>query len=399
MARNRFDAIFEEIAHKNTRKHVANFLDGTTSILHCSIENAFRDAPKDTLKLVKALKEKEFTLTIVTLKLLVQLSCFDAARFLMDNGVPLDSCYDNGDTILHILRDPGPIYFVLKEAEKRNIDLLSKVNKKRENALHIALNREAFDTRTAGLSFIVTYWMLKFGGDEQLYVEDKRGISPISYLAVIRDNCPHKPPIKKWLLGGPAPQMSKILSDKWALYHLQQSIRDDDIEFTKFLMQFFPDGLNFQFLNGFTPLTFATQYAGKDIVSSLIGNRAAVNFRDRHGNLPIHAAAHYGNLAVARVLVKNNSHVNDRKPLKNTPLDYCLERLCTTSDEQFSQCRRLFLFLSRNGSRLGVYSFSILSEAYSLNDEQKTELRHLENVYKGICIFNANKPASSVELA
>jgi len=69
--------------------------------------------------------------------------------------------------------------------------------------------------------------------------------------------------------------------------------------------------VNLQDINGKTPLHFAVQIGGKDLVLALLEAGSDLCVQDRNGWQSLHCAAHFNNYEIARLLLSRGAKVND----------------------------------------------------------------------------------------
>jgi ankyrin repeat protein len=101
---------------------------------------------------------------------------------------------------------------------------------------------------------------------------------------------------------------------------IADAARNRDWEKVKTLLKANPELVSDKGSLGKTPLIYAVADDQKDVVETLVANKADVNMGDEHGDSPLHWAATCGREEIARFLMMNKANVDVRNNNFQTPL-------------------------------------------------------------------------------
>lgn len=83
--------------------------------------------------------------------------------------------------------------------------------------------------------------------------------------------------------------------------------------------------VNCQDSSGMTPLHWASQKGGADVVEFLLENGANIAIEDSDGNAALHHAAMFGEVAITRMLIKAGSDIAKKNIFDKSPSDLAKE--------------------------------------------------------------------------
>ena len=151
-------------------------------------------------------------------------------------------------------------------------------------------------------------------------------------------------------------------------YRLIQSIRDNNIDFTRMLLRSGIDP-NFQDVDGNTGLIISSMNDNFAIVNTLLSNGADPNIKNLGGNTALMLASAEGNIEIVRVLLQRNADPDIQNVLRETALMMAIVGgpAVFRDEEENLECAKLLIQHNANPNLQDQYGMTALMYAL-IND-------------------------------